>query len=131
AVKEIDVPEPAQMGVAVEGSTSAWPGTSDSPALPRFDAFNRQSRYIDVFNRGQTAFEFTASATAPWIVLSAARGTIEKEQRLWVNVDWDKAPVGSGSGTVKIAREGGETVTVAVESFHPAEPTRDSLEGFV
>lgn len=131
AVREIDVPEPARMGVAVEGSTSAWPGGSDAPALPTFDAFNRQRRYIDVFNRGQAPFEFTASATAPWIVLSVTRGTIEKEQRLWVSIDWDKAPVGSGSGTVTIAREGGETVTVAVESFHPAEPARDSLEGFV
>ncbi len=131
AVREIDVPELAQMGVAVEGSTSAWPGASDAPSLPVFDAFNRQRRYIDVFNRGQAPFEFTASATAPWIVLSVTRGTIEKEQRLWVSVDWDKAPVGSGSGTVTIAREGGETVTVAVESFHPAEPARDSLEGFV
>lgn len=131
AVREIDVPEPAQMGVAVEGSTSAWPGASDAPALPTFDAFNRQRRYIDVFSCGRTPFEFTASATAPWIVLSATRGTVEKEQRLWVSVDWDKAPVGSGSGTVTIARDGGETITVAVESFHPAAPTRDSLEGFV
>lgn len=131
AVKEIEVPEPARMGVAIEGSASAWPGASDGPALPRFDVFNRQRRYIDVFNRGRMPFEFTASTSAAWIMLSATRGTIEKEQRIWVSVDWDKAPVGPGSGTVKIAREGGETVTVAVDLFHPAEPTRDSLEGFV
>jgi hypothetical protein len=131
AVKEIDVPEPTQMAVAVEGSASAWPGASDAPALPTFDAFNRPRRYIDVFNRGKAPFEFTATASAPWIVLSATGGTIEKEQRLWVGIDWDKAPQGSASGSVKITRDGGEAITVAVEVFNPAEPTRESLRGFV
>src|SRR5205814_5793548 len=48
-VKEIDLPAAASMGVAVDGSASAWPGGKGEPALPPFDAFNRQRRYIDVF----------------------------------------------------------------------------------
>ncbi len=35
-VKEINVPAEANMGVAVEGSTSAWPGSSELPVLPEF-----------------------------------------------------------------------------------------------
>ncbi len=131
AVKEIDVPEPAEMAVAVEGSASAWPGASEDPALPAFDAFNQQRRYIEVFGRGQTAFEFTVTASDPWIVLSAAQGKVEKEQRIWISVDWDEAPQGSASGRVKIARDSGDPISVAVRAFNPAEPTRDSLKGFV
>jgi hypothetical protein len=127
-VTEVTLPDAAKMGVAVEGSTSAWPGAAGSPALPKIDAFNRQRRYIDVFDKGKSPFEFTAVASAPWIVIDKAKGSIAKEQRIWVSVDWAKAPAGPAGGTVKI--EGaGEAVTVNVESFNPAN--RAAVEGFV
>jgi hypothetical protein len=130
-VARVPVPPAADMGVAVEGSSAAWPGASGEPALPEFDAFNQPSRFIDVFNRGQAPFEFSALASAPWIVLSAARGTVEKEQRIWVSIDWSTAPRGSADGSVKIARPGANQVTVKVRAFNPAEPARSSLDGFV
>ena len=82
SVKEIELPAAAEMGVAVEGSTSAWPGAEGDPVLPAFDVFNQQRRYVDVFNKGQAPFEFAATTSAPWIVLSPAHGTIEREQQL-------------------------------------------------
>ncbi len=117
-VKEIAVPEAAAMGVDVE-------------ALPAFDVFNRQRQHIDVFNRGRTPFDFTATASAPWVVLSTSRGRIEKEQRLWVSVDWSKAPRGAASGFVEITGAGGAPAKVRVDEFYPQEPTRDALNGFV
>ena len=60
--KEINVPEAASIGVAVEGSASAWPSANGVATLPNFDAFNQQRRWIDVFNRGRTPFEFTATS---------------------------------------------------------------------
>ncbi len=61
-VKEVAVPVPAALGVAVEGSASAWPGNGrePEPSLPVVDVFNQQRRYIDIFNRGRTPFAFTA-----------------------------------------------------------------------
>ncbi len=130
AVEEIEIPTNAAMGVAIEGSTNAWPGASGEPVLPQFDKFNQPARYIDVFNKGQTPFEFSATPSAPWIELSATGGTIEKEQRLWVRVDWAKAPKGSRHGSVKITGLG-KTVTVKVDVFNPRKPTKESLKGFV
>jgi hypothetical protein len=98
---EIQVPDAAAMGVAVEGSESAWPGATNEAVLPAFDVFNRQRHFIDVFNQGKTSFEFTAGTSEPWFVLSASNGTIEKDQRLWVSVDWSKVPKGAAAGTVK------------------------------
>jgi hypothetical protein len=125
---EIQAPDAAAMGVAVEGSQTAV--TNGEISLPQFDVFNQQRQYVDVFNRGKTAFEFSAKAGAPWIALTETSGKIEKDTRLWVTVDWSKAPTGTNSGDLKISGAGGE-VTVKIAAFNPTEPTRDSLQGFV
>jgi hypothetical protein len=130
AVTELQIPGTAALGAAVEGSTSAWPGSSGDPVLPEFDVYNRQQRYIDVFNRGQTPFAFTASTNVPWVVLSSTHGTIEKEQRLRVSVDWSKAPKGSGTGDVTIHGAGGNVI-VKVQAVNPVAPARTSVKGFV
>ncbi len=130
-VRELEIPEAAQMGVAVEGSLGAWPGSSDEPALPTLDVFNQQRRFVEVFNRGRTPFEFSATTGAPWIVVEPARGTISKEQRIWVRADWRKAPPGSAEGAVRIVQSGGGEVTVKVSTFNPPEPSRAALDGFV
>jgi hypothetical protein len=131
AVKEIELPEEASMGVAVEGSDHAWPGTDEAATLPPLDAFNRQRGHIDVFNRGRAPFDFTATSSAPWVVLSATSGKVEKEQRLWVSVDWDKAPQGRAEAEISITAADGKPVAVKVREFNPQEPTRQSLQGFV
>lgn len=149
AVEEIKIPTNAEMGIALEGSTNVWPGTADEPVLPQFDKFTQPMRYLDIFNRGQTPFEFSARPGASWIKLSATRGTIEKEQRLWVSVDWAKAPKGSRHSFVKITGflltgssdagaqnrvvkgRTGKSVTVKVDVFNPRKPSTESLVGFV
>ena len=127
---EIEVPDAAAMGVAVEGSESAWPGATNEAVLPSFDVFNQQRHYLDIFNKGKTPFEFTATASAPWIMLDETNGTIEKDKRLWVSVDWSKVPEGVAGGTVKLTGTTNE-VPVKIDAFKPVGVTRDSLHGFV
>ena len=131
AVQEIELPDAAEMGVAVEGSASAWPGAHEDPVLPEFDAFNQLRRYIDVFNKGKDPFEFIATASAPWITLSTVRGTVGKEQRIWVSIDWSKAPDGSSGGSVKVVSSGGNEVIVKLSVSNPRSITRATLKGFV
>jgi len=131
AVREIEIPTNAAMGVAVEGSTSAWPSASNEAVLPPFDVFNQPRHYIDVFNQGAPPFEFSASAGAPWIQLSSTHGTIEKDERLWVSVDWRKAPAGSAEGSIQITGPDAKPIAIKVTSFNPAQPERDSVDGFV
>ncbi len=131
-VAEISVPAEANMGIAVEGSESSWPGASGEPAIPEISVFSRaQRRYIDVFNRGRAPFEFSATTSESWIVLSDANGTVDKEIRLWVSIDWGKAPAGDANGFVRITVPDKKEVKVQVRSFNPSEPNRASLEGFV
>ena len=130
-VAEIEIPAVAQLGVAAEGSELAWPGAPGEAAFPPFDIFNQQRRYIDVFNRGQQPFVFTAIPNVPWIVLSESKGKIEKEQRVWVSVDWNKVPAGVASGSVTITGGNALDVIVNVNVFRPEGLTRESLDGFV
>lgn len=137
AVVEIQLPEMAGMRVALEGSTNVWPNPDAEAVLPGFDKFNQPSRFIDVFNRGQTPFECSVTAGAPWILLrpepdseNIAALTVKKEQRLWVDVDWKNAPAGTATGWVKIT-SGTNTVSVRVNVFNPVEPPRDTVKGFV
>src|SRR5260370_38809994 len=130
AVKEIELPAAAAMGVAIEGMAGAWPTAKVSPVLPGFDVFNQPRRYIDVFNRGKAPFEFTATATAPWILLSATKGTVEKEQRLWGGVDSNKAPRGTADGSGTVARAG-SSATFQLQAGNPQTPTRRAPKRFV
>src|SRR6185295_7622777 len=57
-LSSITVPAAAGLGVSVEGATAAWPGATSEAVLPRFDALNQQKYFIDVFNKGQTPFEY-------------------------------------------------------------------------
>jgi hypothetical protein len=131
AVEELHVPASPKMGVAVEASKAAWPGDSQQPALPQFDNFARQRRFIDIFNRGQNSFQFSATPSGPWILLSQSSGVIQKDQRLWLSIDWAKVPAGTTPGTVKISSSTGEAVTVNLSVFNPNTPDRDSVQGFV
>ena len=126
AVKEIELPAAAGLGIAIEGSAETWPGATSDPVLPPFDAFNQQHRYIDIFAKGKAPVDFSSSASAPWITVSALKGRVEKEQRTWIGIDWSKAPHGSAEGWVKI-----NDVTVKLHAFNPQEVTRASLRGFV
>jgi hypothetical protein len=129
-VRELTLPVEASIGIAVEGSVQTWPGADSPASLPTIDVFNRQRRYIDIFNRGQAPFDFTASATQPWITLSKTAGRVEKESRLLVGIDWSQAPPGNAAGELVISRDA-QSVSVKVQAFNTIEPTPQTLKGFV
>ncbi len=131
AVVTLDIPKAGSLGVAVEGSAAAWPDATNELVLPVFDSFNQQRQFVDVFNRGTTPFAFTATASAPWIEVSSAGGRVEKEQRLWLSINWSKAPRGSAAASVRIAPTGADGVVVHLNAFNPLEPEREALNGFL
>ncbi|MDE3057980.1 MAG: glycosyl hydrolase 115 family protein [Bacteroidota bacterium] len=117
---KITIPDSALMGVAVEGSSESWPGSKTEAALPEFDPFNRQSLYVDIFNRGKIPFEYSIKKDKPWIRLSSLKGRIEKQLRLWVTVEWKKVPNRPDSGTFTVIGTG-RTIPVKVKVFSPKQ----------
>ena len=130
-LREIQVADSALLGVAVEGTESGWPGSTEKAILPEFDIFSGSQHFIDIFNRGKAAFEYTLSANVPWLTFSANKGTMQnKDKRILVNLDASQMPKGKAEGIIKI-RGAGSEVTIAVKAFNPTELTRENLRGFV
>ncbi|MFD2325438.1 glycosyl hydrolase 115 family protein [Mucilaginibacter galii] len=109
------------IGVAVEGSTNAWPNAEVQAELPQFDVLDKQQYFIDVFNRGTGMIAFTAKPDKPWIKVSASGGHTAKEQRLYVTIDWKAAPEGKNSGNVEIS-QGDTKILVAVNMLKANAP---------
>ncbi len=130
-VARLELSKEASMGVSVEGSASVWPGEGKRPSLPVIDSLSRQKRYIDVFNRGKEPFYFSVNTNDPWILPGCKTGTVEKQERIWVAVDWNKAPQGRSKGSIRIERPGYETVEIDVPVFNAVDITPDTVEGFV
>jgi len=127
---EIKVPDEAVLGITPEGSEKVWPGEDSRCRLPEFDVFNRQSHYIDVYNKGNLPFAFSASSTVPWIKINKTSGNVIKDERLLISVDWDKVPEGRSEGIIRVTGASKE-VNIGTTAFRPAELTPESLEGFI
>ena len=120
-------------GVAIEGSSSWWPGAGDAGGgvLPTFNSFQSTDHYIDIFNRRSNPFTCTIRPGAPWIQLGSFNPQIEKEQRVWINIDWARAPSGSGQAPLLITGPDGTTVTVGIKIDNRTNPKPGHFKGFV
>jgi hypothetical protein len=127
---ELKVPDSTSMGVAVQGSSESWPGSENEAMLPEFDSFNRQSFYLDIFNRGAARFEYSIKIDEPWIKVSSSKGEVDKQIRLWISLDWKRVPKGMDSATVSIAGAGC-VVPVKIKISNPKGLSPDRLKGFV
>ncbi|MFA9192637.1 glycosyl hydrolase 115 family protein [Flavobacterium sp. FZUC8N2.13] len=104
--KTIEAPTKAELGVAIEGSTKWWPDATKEAILPTFNSLENSTSYIDIFNRGTKAFNFKITSKSNWIKLSKTKGSIDKQQRILVEIDWKKAPQGSQTAVVLISGAG-------------------------
>jgi endo-1,4-beta-D-glucanase Y len=130
-VDEIEIPAAADMGVSIEGSESWWPMEKTEAVLPEFDPFNQQRYYIEVFNRGQTPFDYTIESGQPWLKVTPNRGKIDKEEQVWVSVDWKQAPKGTHRAAITIAGPNERSVDIQAVLNNPATSERDKVRGFV
>jgi hypothetical protein len=129
SLKNISVPADADMGVSIEGTSESWPGSSQDAILPEFDVYNKQVRYLEIFNRGQAPFDWKINHDR-WIRISQTEGKIEKDQRIRITINWDSIPDGRNIGKVTISGTG-KIVEVSVVAFKPATPKADELDGFI
>ncbi|WP_020207664.1 glycosyl hydrolase 115 family protein [Gilvimarinus chinensis] len=120
----------ADMGVAVQGSEASWPESSRL-TLPEFSLYGETSHYIDIYNKGLTPFEFTASTNQLWISLSATKGEIASSQRLQVSINWPEAPEGTHTGEIYIKGTGWGGASIAVTAFLPDRATRSQAKGYI
>jgi hypothetical protein len=124
AVTRIARTETSGLGVASEGNET---GTARPLS---FSSFTRDRRFVDVFNTGFLTVDWTAEASHPWVRLSASGGSLAEQVRVWVEVDWARAPEGTYEATVTVAGAG-QRVEVPLRVVNAGERARDRARGFV
>ena len=92
AVKEITIPEAAQMGVQVEGADQALTDGSATAGLPGFYPWEKNGHYIEIFNKGKAAFNYSVRSPVPYVIIKPASGKVNEQERIWISIDWAKAP---------------------------------------
>ncbi len=123
----VNVPEAGDLGVVIEGRGKPLQPLKDpesrakyEPAtLPVFNRFTKRKYFIDIFNKGNLPVEWNAAPSADWIRISVTAGVLQLEERLWVEIDYVRAPVGDEvEGRIKISAAGAEYV-VGIAVFNP------------
>ena len=129
-VGQVTLPEAAGLGVAVQATSKAIPDKSEGRFL-NFNSWSLSREFVDIFDTGSAPLEWKAAADQPWIQLSQTSGATTSEVRLWVSVDWDKAPIEERSdGTITIYGAG-RTCSVTVPIYRPPVPSAAAFQGFV
>lgn len=127
AVSCVQVPKPAELGYFIEyGATPVWgwldveADWSFSQRMPVFDPVNNQNYYIDIINRGQDELQYTIKGREDWIKLSLEAGTTRFNEKVYVSIDWARAPKGDITGEILITGAGKEyTVQVPIHNEMP------------
>jgi hypothetical protein len=128
-VVELNLSDTAGFGIAVEGSTVAWPGSEGKPILPTFDSFDPQRSYIEVFSRSTRPVRVESKADKPWITLSRGKAPgAGNDQRIWVEIDWEKAPIGEVQGSVSIS-DSVSSVTVNLTAVKATAKQKSEAKG--
>ena len=109
AVSYVHTQESAGLGHVLEygrqGGRIAG-GSVNGQTFAPFDPVNDQRYYLEIFNRGTEPFDYTVTAREDWIRLSSSAGTVWLEDRVFVQIDWRKAPRGRATGEIVLAGAG-------------------------
>ncbi len=130
-VKYISMPDKAEPGLAIEGSETWWPFETSTAVLPEFNSFLKQSHYIELFNRGTKPFEYTVEASVPWIKISGQKKNLEKQERLWIQVDWKTTPGGIHKIPITIRTTADSPMTFFAIVKNYRSPEEKKFKGFV
>jgi hypothetical protein len=131
ALRRIEVPPGAEMGVAIDGSEAWWPGTDAPAVLPTFSPYQSQpGQTIEVFNRGTDRFAYSIRPGESWVTVSPCAGQVDKQVRVAVAVDWRRAPRGRSEVPIAITGPRGSRVVVTAIVDNP-RILRTRPRGFV
>ncbi|MDN5286896.1 MAG: glycosyl hydrolase [Mucilaginibacter sp.] len=122
-VKEITLPEAAQMGVAIPGSVKLWAATETVSEMPEFYSWEKNGSYIEIFNRGKAPFNYSVESPAAYVTIQPKSGTVDDQQRVGLNINWIKAPKGINHVPVIVkGPQGNVTINITVNSMAAGSP---------
>ncbi|HEY0537298.1 MAG TPA: glycosyl hydrolase 115 family protein [Actinoallomurus sp.] len=131
AVRRIQLPDRAEMGVAIDGSDRSWPAETGPAVLPAFSPYQSgPAPYIDVFARGSRPFDYRIRSSVPWLTVTPDHGRVGDQVRGTLRVDWSRAPRGTTKVPITVSGAGGVDVQVTAVIQNPERPPA-GFRGFV
>lgn len=104
----------AEMGLAIEGSDSSWAGKSKvNLALPSFNYYTNKPHYFELFNKAKGTFSYEIKAPV-FVKIKEAKGEISDEKRIWLNIDWGKAPASKSKAIVTVLGSDGSKISFQI-----------------
>ncbi|MCW8849895.1 MAG: hypothetical protein OQJ81_07945, partial [Melioribacteraceae bacterium] len=86
-------------------------------SFSKFDPNNNQSYFIEIFNKGNQQLDYNIKAKEEWIKLSSEKGKIQYDEKVYVSIDWLKAPKGESIGEIIVSGAGSKyTVNVPIRN---------------
>ncbi len=117
-----------RLGYVVEnGQSNRWSrGGLFSPSFSSFDPLNDQHYYLEVFNSGIGEIAYNLNTQDDWISLSSSGAVLKEDVKIWVSINWEKAPKGSHKGELVLKSSNQEFVIKV-----PIENEQIEAVGFV
>ncbi|HVT86822.1 MAG TPA: glycosyl hydrolase 115 family protein [Chitinophagaceae bacterium] len=114
---------PPQLNIAAEGG--------NTKQLRGFSVYTRDKRFIDLYNSGTGKIQWESSVSDNWIQLSDDSGAFNHEKRIWVSINWNKAPKGRKVNGYIVIGGAGSSYKVDLSVFNPVSPAISQLPGYV
>lgn len=155
SVSAVPESESASLGLALESYQMEVNNeviNSYADVLPVFNAYTKNTYFIDVFLKGKGTISWEAKPMADWIRISKTSGNLDEdypENRLWVSIDWDRVPKGENKKEAPLGHDyqlippsykvnsaigfeaNGEKTTIGVSVFNPKFKALENYKGFV
>jgi hypothetical protein len=112
------------MGIYVEGEDQAISDGAGTVSLPGFYPGANQQHYIEIFNKGKTPFTYSVQSGVPYIIIKPANGKVTEQERIWVSVDWVKAPSKTIDVPIIISGNGRKVTIKAIINNTPGTKDR-------
>src|SRR5262249_51827359 len=91
----------------------------------------QKPRYVEIFNRGTSSFQFRIESSAPWLEVTPAEGSVARDERVWVKVNWTAVPPGATQASIIVTGPDSRRITISVPILNPVSPKREEVTGFV
>lgn len=112
-VQDLETSLAGNIGVGIEASNATvsgddnyHPNSGNTLVLPAMDPYGPKTRWIDIFARGTAGCDWTVSPWESYVIASPSKGTTGgnngTDTRVFISVDWSKAPAAPSTTTVKI-----------------------------
>ena len=155
ATMEVNRDSKDELGIALEGyqmETNTTIVNSYANVLPLFNAYTKNTYYVDLFLKGNSSISWQIKADDNWIKISKTQGELSvthPEERIFVTIDWEHVPKGEDSKEAPLGHDyqlippsfkvnsSLQIITeaaihsIGVSVFNPEYKTLEAFNGFV